>query len=161
MTLSWKKKAPSSAKVQARSPAALFSENQEGVPAPLASSAPRLPAGLGGRSSVGPSPQPSTLRAHFHLCGLCPASSTHSGIFSVTTVPPTPARKRGLPGWEGRSRLSLQVPDASFIPAAESLLLHAGFVQLWRGQGSSLDADCSLRWLLLLQSKGSRARGRP
>ena len=162
MTLSWKKKAPSSAKVQARSPPALFSENQEGVPAPLASSAPRLRAGLGGRSSVGASPQPSTLRAHFHLCGLCPASSTHSVHFQChPRYPPTPARKRGLPGWEGRSRLSLQIPDASFIPAAESLLLHAGFVQLWRAQGSSLDGDCSLRWLFLLQSKGSRARGLP
>lgn len=161
MTLSWKKKVPSSAKVQARPPAALFSENLEGAPAPRASSAPRLRAGLGGRSSVGTSPQPSTFRAHFHLCGLCPASSTHSVHIQGHAYPPTPARKRGLPGWEGRPRLSLQVPDASFTPAAESLLLHAGFVQLWRAQGSFLDGDFSLRWLFLLQSKSSSARGLP
>ena len=136
MTFSCKENIASSAKVQARSPAALFPENQEGAPTRRAGCQV-----LRGDLAAAFYPQIS-------LPPLRPLPCQQHPLCAFP-VPATPARKRGLPGWEGGPRLSLQLPDTSFIPAAESLLLHAGFVQLQRAQGSSLDAGFSLPWLLV------------
>lgn len=143
MTLSWKKKVPSSAKVQARPPAALFSENLEGAPAPRASSAPRLRAGLGGRSSVGTSRQPSTFRAHFHLCGLCPASSTHSVHFQrhPYSLPP-PGSEASLGG-----RADLDCLSRSQMPR---LLLLLSLCCCTRALSSCGSPGLLSRWGLLL-----------
>lgn len=154
MTLSWKKKYPVPQGAEARTRSSVFRKSG-GAPAPQASLRPEARAGAGGRSSVGTSPQPSTFKLTSTSAASAPASSTHSVHIQRSCPPPTPARRRGLPGWGGQTQTVSPGPRCTRL---HSLLLSLccctrALSSCVEPQGSFLDGDFSPRWLSCCRAK--------